>query len=67
MVQNCLIVKFTTHNLYKTDVNECTGGSYSCPANTHCVNTVGSYTCECNAGYFKNGGSCQGKHFWLYC
>lgn len=38
-----------------TDINECQqeGGleGHHCHQNTRCVNTPGSYTCECLAGY----------------
>ena len=41
------------------DINEC--GLDVC--NQICVNTQGSYTCDCNIGYqFKNDNStCEGK------
>ncbi len=38
------------------DVNECTAGLFSCPANEGCENTIGSYNCVCNAGF----GDCNG-------
>ncbi|MFM2152151.1 MAG: hypothetical protein RL199_586 [Pseudomonadota bacterium] len=36
------------------DVNECLG-TPNCQANSTCVNTVGSYRCDCNAGYMGDG------------
>lgn len=32
----------------------------TCDANADCVNTVGSYRCECKAGYSGNGTQCAG-------
>ena len=43
------------------DINECTAGTYTCPTNTGCVNTIGSYTCQCVAGYEASGNICVGK------
>ena len=46
---------------YLTDVNECETDNGGC---AHmCSNTVGSFTCSCNAGYALNadGSSCDGR------
>ncbi|CAH3168899.1 unnamed protein product, partial [Porites evermanni] len=51
------------HNCYNytcfKDLNECTTGSHSCDVNSVCQNTVGSYTCSCNAGYTGDGKPCN--------
>ena len=39
------------------DVNECDTGS-PCHVAAACNNTVGSFTCACNAGYHGNGSAC---------
>ena len=43
------------------DVNECDSASpdgvtsaESCDVNSACVNTMGSYTCHCNVGWFSD-------------
>uniref|UniRef100_A0A0K0CVM2 Kunitz/Bovine pancreatic trypsin inhibitor domain protein n=1 Tax=Angiostrongylus cantonensis TaxID=6313 RepID=A0A0K0CVM2_ANGCA len=36
------------------DVDECRTGSV-CPANSRCVNTVGSFRCECDFGFSDDG------------
>ena len=33
------------------DVDECGLGTYHCPSWSQCINTVGSYTCECKHGF----------------
>jgi hypothetical protein len=45
-----------------TDVNECFEGQHNCDqqANTVCSNTLGSYTCDCQAGYGLSGRVCTG-------
>ncbi|MFE8596306.1 FG-GAP-like repeat-containing protein [Archangium violaceum] len=40
------------------DVNECAAGTDNCNENATCTNTVGSFTCACNAGYEGNGVTC---------
>ncbi|CAB3398665.1 unnamed protein product [Caenorhabditis bovis] len=39
------------------DLNECDNGAI-CGPNSRCVNTVGSYTCECDSG-FQIDGTCK--------
>ena len=48
-------------NLTSTDTNECITGSHSCASNADCVNTIGSYDCECEHGFQGNGWYCSGK------
>ena len=57
--------------LFYTDNNECLMGTDRCEQNCH--NTVGSYTCSCNAGYTLNsdGRNCNGMYaqllLYMYC
>jgi len=41
------------------DINECSSDNGGCEV--YCVNTVGSYMCECEEGYFQEPGDeeCQ--------
>ena len=41
------------------DIDECAAGIFECQENSSCVNTPGSYTCECDIGfdYFKIDGN----------
>ena len=42
------------------DINECLTGENKCPKNTVCVNTPGSYKCNCEDGFIGNGLFCKG-------
>ena len=44
------------------DTDECEGDSV-CDASAECINTMGSYECQCGTGYTGNGFTCEGK--WL--
>ena len=49
--------------VFLPDVNECFDGSLNdCNVNAECTNKNGSYTCNCNNGYYGDGISCQGKN-----
>lgn len=42
------------------DVDECSNGQAQCGLNAHCVNTEGSYHCQCRHGFVDHGGEgCQ--------
>ncbi|CAB3982266.1 zinc finger CCHC domain-containing 3-like [Paramuricea clavata] len=43
------------------DLNECVLGTHGCSVNGFCINTFGSYTCQCNPGYTGNGFTCIDK------
>ena len=43
------------------DLEECTTNTHNCDVNADCVNTVGSYSCKCRAGYTGDGQTCNGK------
>ena len=49
------------NGVFYLDIDECATGDHNCDVNAGCVNTDGSFTCSCNAGYIGNGVSCQGK------
>lgn len=42
------------------DINECSGSpGVTCPSNSHCVNSQGSYLCSCDKGYQQDAsGNC---------
>ena len=41
-----------------SDINECLLNP--CDANADCTNTIGSFTCKCNAGFNGDGITCTG-------
>ena len=48
-----------------TDVDECTlnmAGTFTCDTDAQCVNSYGTYRCECNPGYAGDGKTCRGKN-----
>ncbi|XP_041472517.1 uncharacterized protein LOC121421785 [Lytechinus variegatus] len=48
------------------DTNECTSGIDGCDVNARCVNSIGSYTCECQDGYEGDGFSCNERIYIDY-
>lgn len=50
-----------------TDINECTENGRLCH-NGHCVNTEGSYRCECDTGFqlSPDGAFCLGMGPFLF-
>ena len=49
-----------------TDLDECS--TTTCPSNSQCFNTEGSYECPCDYGYTKNSqGNCEGKLMQTAC
>lgn len=42
------------------DVNECYLGIDDCHKNAKCINTWGSYKCQCESGYSGDGKTCTG-------
>ena len=51
---NILTLKFS-------DVNECLEALDDCHPNAQCVNTEGSFTCLCQAGFTGDGVLCFGE------
>ncbi|KAL3837566.1 hypothetical protein ACJMK2_022914, partial [Sinanodonta woodiana] len=42
-----------------TDINECSNTTLCSGANMNCLNTPGSYQCQCNSGYNMINGACE--------
>lgn len=45
-----------------TDVDECERDEDDCQPSQECINTEGSFTCQCPHGYRKVGTECIGKN-----
>lgn len=43
-----------------TDINECETANHTCNIHSNCLNTIGSFICECNSGYTGSGQVCLG-------
>ena len=46
-------------SLFSADIDECQTNQFNCPVNEDCVNTAGSYVCNCVSGVFDGVGVCQ--------
>jgi len=58
LVFNCvLLFTFATH----IDIDECNAGTDNCAEGATCMDTDGSFTCTCNAGYTGDGVNCNSK------
>ena len=44
------------------DINECEKKSHNCHSNAKCINTDGSFTCQCKGGYEGDGFICNSQH-----
>ena len=42
------------------DINECNGTGNDCHINATCDDTIGSFECDCNAGFIGDGVNCTG-------
>lgn len=45
------------------DIDECETNEHNCDPNARCINSVGSYYCECIEGYHGTGTKCEGNDF----
>ena len=47
---------------YNIDIDECTAGLDNCGVNADCIDTIGSYTCQCKPMFFESadGNNCIG-------
>lgn len=48
-------------NSFVTDVDECAAEPVPCSDDATCMNTDGSFLCECRPGFTGNGFQCEGE------
>ncbi|CAH1255346.1 ADGRG7 [Branchiostoma lanceolatum] len=53
-----LLLLFNGNVILGQDVDECRLGTDNCHDDAACTNTVGAFTCACNAGYSGDGVTC---------
>ena len=49
------------------DVDECVNeeeNKHTCSYHADCINTPGSYKCQCHEGFTGDGKTCDGKFFF---
>ena len=54
-----------TNNFFSKDVDECADMTLASTCSQNCVNTYGSFECQCNSGFelAADGRTCNGKRF----
>ncbi len=57
----CRVPKYILFYSICLDIDECILNTHSCHSNATCSNTVGNFTCVCNAGWSGDGYSCSGE------
>ena len=50
----------------ETDIDECAQSLDNCATSAMCINTPGSYTCQCFSGYFGDGRHCTANAYAVY-
>ena len=54
-IAKILIFHYGLINYYTADINECEVGAANCAPDATCVNTLGSFECQCNEGFVGDG------------
>ena len=60
-VQVYILMIISSVDAYISDINECSQGISGC--SQQCINSIGSYKCDCNTGYYlsSNNHTCLGN------
>nr|XP_039248800.1 fibrillin-3-like [Styela clava] len=57
VLDGCACIDSWTGDCCQLDINEC--DFVTCPENSKCLNTAGSFECVCNHNFTKHGGLCD--------
>ena len=58
-----VVLNYRSVSKFPPDLDECgQPDEYPCPSPRQCVNTEGSYWCDCLPGFTTHGEVCQGEH-----
>ena len=52
--------KHSLNSILFSDMDECINSSNVCDENAACINTIGSYWCDCIFGFTGDGSNCSG-------
>ena len=55
------MIEGSLHDVFHSDIDECEENLGNCGDNAVCVNTIGSFMCQCLPGFSGNGLICIGK------
>ncbi|KAI6189526.1 Nidogen-2 [Aphelenchoides bicaudatus] len=59
MVVNVDLFKLTSISCLLLNIDECASANWPCDTNSQCINTPGSFYCECLPGFAGNGRKCS--------
>ena len=65
------ILGYVCNTFNVSDINECQVRTDNCHTNALCTDTIGSFRCDCQIGYYGDGANCSSKLskdlncFWL--
>lgn len=48
------------------EIDECKTNQHACHEHSDCINTIGSYKCQCKKGYTGNGIDCFRKYIFYH-
>lgn len=61
-----LLFMYQYYFLCAADIDECRTGDNKCHSDANCLNSIGSYTCQCKPGYQGSGVICKCKYMYFY-
>ena len=56
-----LVTCITERLIFPSDINECETGEHDCDVNATCLDSSGSWICNCSSEFTGNGTVCTGQ------